>query len=188
MIYKYYKLLDLPVGASQDEIKKAYRNKAKDFHPDVNTSPQSTAKFQEIHTAYIYLTNNPAPTDLGLKQPKYQYTPKAPTDPKEYSWWYQETVKRSKERAEDKKELTPEYIQFQRKQRELARLLGRTMLILLGMPIAFFLSFLISDLLLITGELSFGLWIICATLFTFSAALFVKGIIRGLKPPIKTKN
>jgi DnaJ family protein B protein 4 len=34
----YYAILGLKVGASQDEIKEAYRTMAMRFHPDVNTT------------------------------------------------------------------------------------------------------------------------------------------------------
>lgn len=50
----YYKVLGLQPGASEDEIKKAYRKLASKHHPDKGGD---TAKFQEIQTAYDALTN-----------------------------------------------------------------------------------------------------------------------------------
>lgn len=41
-----------------DEIKQQYKIHALKYHPDKNKSPNSTEKFQEIHTAYEYLCNN----------------------------------------------------------------------------------------------------------------------------------
>ena len=37
----YYEILGLPTDASSKEIKEAYHNKAKIYHPDVNTSGKS---------------------------------------------------------------------------------------------------------------------------------------------------
>ncbi len=49
----YYKTLDIGKGASQDEIKKAFRKKAHQFHPDKSTGDE--AKFKEINEAYQVL-------------------------------------------------------------------------------------------------------------------------------------
>ncbi|HEY0030043.1 MAG TPA: DnaJ domain-containing protein [Bacteroidia bacterium] len=52
MLYDYYKILDIPRSASVDDIKRAYRNKAKLVHPDVNNSPKANEVFAVVNEAY----------------------------------------------------------------------------------------------------------------------------------------
>jgi len=53
----YYDVLGISKGASEDEIKKAYRSLAKKYHPDVNKAPDAEAKFKEINEAYEVLSD-----------------------------------------------------------------------------------------------------------------------------------
>jgi molecular chaperone DnaJ len=52
----YYQILEVPRTATQDEIKKAYRKLAHQYHPDKNPgNVESEAKFKEINGAYEVL-------------------------------------------------------------------------------------------------------------------------------------
>ena len=62
MTFKFYDLLGIQKGANQDEIKKAYRKKALEYHPDRNPSPEAKAMFITIDTAYRRLLESKDPT------------------------------------------------------------------------------------------------------------------------------
>ncbi|XP_026158301.1 dnaJ homolog subfamily B member 1b [Mastacembelus armatus] len=53
----YYDILGIKKGASEDDIKKAYRKQALRYHPDKNKSPGAEDKFKEIAEAYDVLSD-----------------------------------------------------------------------------------------------------------------------------------
>ena len=60
----YYKILGVSKNASKEEIKAAYKKLAKQYHPDLNKSPDAAEKFKEI---------NEAAAVLGDDQKRAQY-------------------------------------------------------------------------------------------------------------------
>ncbi len=52
-----YETLGITPKADSKQIKLAYYEKSKEYHPDVNQSPDAAVKFQEVNAAYEVLSN-----------------------------------------------------------------------------------------------------------------------------------
>jgi len=81
----YYKVLGIEKNASNDDIKKAYRKLAKEWHPDKNTNAskeEAENKFKEISEAYVVLSDdnkrreydNPASNSFIFEEKFYNNT------------------------------------------------------------------------------------------------------------------
>lgn len=74
----YYQAMGLARDASADEIKKAYRKLAHQYHPDVTQDPQGEEKFKELAAAYATLKDpekRQAYDNLGKRANGEQFTP-----------------------------------------------------------------------------------------------------------------
>jgi molecular chaperone DnaJ len=54
----YYGILGVPRDASADDIKRAYRKLARQYHPDINPEPSAQERFKEINAAYEVLSDD----------------------------------------------------------------------------------------------------------------------------------
>ncbi|ESO89414.1 hypothetical protein LOTGIDRAFT_125136, partial [Lottia gigantea] len=55
MTKNHFDVLGLKPGVNEDELKKAYRKLAKQWHPDKNSAEGAEEKFKEISNSYEYL-------------------------------------------------------------------------------------------------------------------------------------
>jgi molecular chaperone DnaJ len=53
----YYDILGVPRGASDEDLKRAFRKLAQQWHPDVSTDPGADERFKEINEAYQVLSD-----------------------------------------------------------------------------------------------------------------------------------
>ncbi len=53
----YYDVLGVPRTATKDDMKKAFRRLARQYHPDVNKENDATERFKEVNEAYEVLSN-----------------------------------------------------------------------------------------------------------------------------------
>ena len=58
MVKDYYQVLNIQKTASDDDVRRAYRSLALQFHPDKNNSPGAEEKFKEISEAYEVLSDS----------------------------------------------------------------------------------------------------------------------------------
>lgn len=79
MKYKdYYKILGVERGATEEDLKKAYRKLARKYHPDVSKEADAKEKFQEVSEAYETLRNKEkraAYDNLGRFDPGQDFRP-----------------------------------------------------------------------------------------------------------------
>src|SRR5512145_851628 len=79
MKYKdYYKILGVERGASDEDIKKAYRKLARRYHPDVSKEANAKERFQEVSEAYETLRDKEkraAYDSLGSFRPGQDFRP-----------------------------------------------------------------------------------------------------------------
>ena len=54
----YYEILGVPRDASPEDLKAAFRRLARQYHPDVNKSPDAEERFKEINEAYAVLSDS----------------------------------------------------------------------------------------------------------------------------------
>ncbi len=53
----YYKIIGISISANNDDIKKAFKEKAHEMHPDKNKDRDTTKEFQFLNEAYNILIN-----------------------------------------------------------------------------------------------------------------------------------
>ncbi|HOT15168.1 MAG TPA: DnaJ domain-containing protein [Bacteroidales bacterium] len=95
---KYFKILQLSENASEEDIRKAYRKLAKEYHPDVNKSKDAHEKFIEISEAYEILLSQ-RNKRLAKEQP-YETAASKAAEEAEYERFREEIRERASRQAQ----------------------------------------------------------------------------------------
>jgi DnaJ-class molecular chaperone len=106
---KYYRILDLDVGASQDEVKKAFRELSHIWHPDnhmgksSNVKNRATEKFKELSNAHQVLKNYLSEEDSSRKAEEKRRAEQDRRDREEEAQKRQEENERRKKEEESRR-------------------------------------------------------------------------------------
>lgn len=76
-----YRLLELPTGASIDDVKRAYRRLARRYHPDSGTFAASPERFASVSAAYRQLADRVATSIRASEARPVRSTPRPPGKP-----------------------------------------------------------------------------------------------------------
>ncbi|MFM7770762.1 MAG: J domain-containing protein [Bacteroidota bacterium] len=92
----YYAVLGIQSSASEAEIKKAYRDGCKKYHPDLNAHPDAHLMFIEIHEAYEFLCDE---TNRRLYHRSISSDHKRQGNQQKYQNWQQQKSREAQKRA-----------------------------------------------------------------------------------------
>ncbi|MFC2137818.1 J domain-containing protein [Bacteroidota bacterium] len=67
MLFDYYQILGVKENCSLSELKMAFRQKAKIFHPDVNNDYNAQDNFIKLNEAYLYLKSLKETPNIGVE-------------------------------------------------------------------------------------------------------------------------
>lgn len=111
MVDEYLQILGLQRGASDDEVKRSFRQLAKRYHPDKNKTASAKQNFLRVHEAYRFLLDvgtNP----IAPPAPKYEPQPQA--DP--YEEWKERArayaFQKAKEAEEEQRKILLKFYQL----------------------------------------------------------------------------
>ncbi len=95
----YFGILGVPPDATTEDIKRAYREKARLYHPDVSQAPDAAERFREVVEAYSVLTDADQRAAYVLSQNTRATAPKRQTRPDDIPDWFYTVAKPRRRRV-----------------------------------------------------------------------------------------
>ena len=92
----FYQILGVPRNASQQDIQRAYRKLARQYHPDVNSDPAAAERFKDVSEAYDVLSDPETRSRYDAFGPDFRQVPEG-MDPQ--TWQRAQAGARTRERA-----------------------------------------------------------------------------------------
>ena len=71
----FYQILGVPRDASQQDIQRAYRKLARQYHPDINSAPAAEERFKDVSEAYDVLSDPQARRRYDAFGPDFRQVP-----------------------------------------------------------------------------------------------------------------
>ncbi|MBN1183941.1 MAG: J domain-containing protein [Bacteroidales bacterium] len=100
MVESYLHILGVNQNSSLSDIKKAYRIKAKELHPDMNDAPDAHEKFIHLNEAYEFLLENWMYIQPQRQKTKEEMQAEYEREKEYREWLYKESL-RIKKKAEE---------------------------------------------------------------------------------------
>jgi DnaJ-class molecular chaperone len=97
----YYKILGVPKGAKTEDVKKAYRRLARQYHPDLNKGADAERRFKEINEAHEVLSDPEKRKRYDQVGANWQQYSRAGGQPGGFEWVFTGTPGRGFEGAGD---------------------------------------------------------------------------------------
>jgi hypothetical protein len=140
----YYEILGVSRTASQEEIAKAFRTLAKEYHPDINRNPNAKNRFIEIYEAYSILKDDKKRSiyDKITFGSFGEYETKEKTNKANYSNWQETAREEARYYSETK------YKEFSEKVLRNIKAIAKTTKVILGFFGAMILCGLISTFII----------------------------------------
>ena len=100
---KHFKVLGVSSECSEKELKKAYKSKALELHPDKNPSPEASQKFSAVKQAYEALMNPQVRKAQALKAEAYKQRQQRDSSARERVKKFREELRKREQEAQQPK-------------------------------------------------------------------------------------